>query len=53
MSWLEHFFINDIPSLMHDEDGCDFNPGHMIEGLISMFLSLEKILPATSLNSLI
>ena len=26
---------------MHDADGCDFNPGHMIEGLISMFLSLE------------
>ena len=41
MSWLEHYFINDIPSLMHDDDGCDFNPGHMIEGLISMFLSLE------------
>lgn len=41
MSWLEYYFISDIPSLMYDDDGCEFNPGHMIEGLISMFLSLE------------
>jgi hypothetical protein len=41
MSWLKYYFINDIPSLMYDDDGCDFKPGHMIEGLISMFLSLE------------
>ena len=41
MSRLEIYFIKDIPSIMYDDDGCSFNPGHMIEGLISMFLSLE------------
>ena len=41
MSWLEIYFINDIPSPMYDDDDCSFNPGHMIEGLISMFLPLE------------
>ena len=40
MSWLEIYFIKDIPLLMVD-DNFTFNPGHMIEGLISMFLSLE------------
>ena len=37
MSWLEYYSINDIPLLMYDDDGCEFNPGHMIEGLIPMF----------------
>ena len=42
MSWLEMYFKKDIPTLMVDDD-FTFNPGHMIEGLISMFLSFEVL----------
>ena len=42
MSWLEMYYINNIPTLMVDDD-FTFNPGHMIEGLISMFLSFEVL----------
>lgn len=43
MSWLIHYYIDDISTLMFDDNGCSFNPGHMIEGLTSMFLCLEVV----------
>jgi len=41
MYWLKHYFKEDIQSNNITGDGHDFNPGHMIEALTSMFLSLE------------
>jgi hypothetical protein len=42
MSWLIEYFINDIDINMHDiTNDCHFNPGHLIEALIGLFLSLE------------
>jgi hypothetical protein len=41
MSWLIQYFRNDINKIYKSKDGRNFNPGHMIEALTSMFLSLE------------
>ena len=42
MNWLIEYFINDIDINMHDTtNNCDFNPGHLIEALTGLFLSLE------------
>jgi hypothetical protein len=41
MSWLINYFKDDINELYLSGDGCNFNPGHMIEALTGMFLSLE------------
>lgn len=42
MKWMTQYYIEDIDTLMHDPvKGHCFNPGHMIEALTSMFLSLE------------
>jgi GR25 family glycosyltransferase involved in LPS biosynthesis len=42
MSWLKDYFIENVNSNMHDtKNNIYFNPGHMIEALTSMFLSLE------------
>lgn len=42
MSWMNFYFINNISPVMCDQrNQLDFNPGHMIEALTSMFLSLE------------
>lgn len=41
MSWLINYFKDDIDILYVSDDGNNFNPGHMIEALTSMFLSLE------------
>jgi hypothetical protein len=41
MSWLIQYFKDDINKLNMCEDGHHFDPGHMIEALTSMFLSLE------------
>jgi len=41
MSWLISYFKDDINTVNETGDGYDFNPGHMIEALTGMFLSLE------------
>ena len=41
MSWLIQYFIDDINVLSISSSGHRFDPGHMIEALTSMFLSLE------------
>jgi hypothetical protein len=41
MSWLINYFKDDINVMYVSNDGGKFNPGHMIEALTSMFLSLE------------
>ena len=41
MSWLLQYFMDDIQILYTCENGHEFNPGHIIEALTSMFLSLE------------
>jgi len=41
MSWLIHYFKDDINKVNVCENGHHFNPGHVIEALTSMFLSLE------------
>jgi GR25 family glycosyltransferase involved in LPS biosynthesis len=42
MHWLKDYFIENININMHDtKNNIYFNPGHMIEALTSMFLSLE------------
>jgi hypothetical protein len=41
MSWLVQYFKEDICSKYTCDAGFGFNPGHMIEALTSMFLSLE------------
>jgi len=41
MSWLINYFKNDINNIYISDDNFDFNPGHMIEALTGMFLSLE------------
>lgn len=44
MRWMTQYFIEDIDVLMADPDkGHNFNPGHMIEALTSMFLCLEVV----------
>ena len=41
MYWLQHYFKEDIHVNNITGDGHDFDPGHMIEALTSMFLALE------------
>jgi hypothetical protein len=42
MFWLKNYFIDDINTNMYDsKNNIFFNPGHMIEALTGMFLSLE------------
>jgi hypothetical protein len=41
MSWLIQYFNNDVNSNYTTKNGMSFNPGHIIEALTSMFLSLE------------
>jgi hypothetical protein len=41
MAWLVHYFRNDINDNYICSRGHHFNPGHIIEALTSMFLSLE------------
>jgi hypothetical protein len=41
MSWLHEYFINDINIINTCDNGHQFDPGHMIEALTSMFLALE------------
>jgi hypothetical protein len=41
MSWLIQYFNHDINKINTCNNGINFNPGHMIEALTSMFLSLE------------
>lgn len=41
MSWLIQYFRDDIKLNYTCTAGYGFNPGHMIEALTSMFLSLE------------
>ena len=41
MSWLLHYFNDDIHKINTCNNGYPFDPGHMIEALTSMFLSLE------------
>jgi len=41
MSWLINYFKDDIDIIYMINDGCHFNPGHMIEALTGMFLALE------------
>ena len=41
MSWLIQYFKDDMDKLIISEDCYHFNPGHMIEALIGMFLALE------------
>ena len=41
MSWLMNYFTNDINMLYVSDYRCKFNPGHMIEALTGMVLSLE------------
>ena len=41
MSWLIFYFRDDINTINICENGHHFDPGHMIEALTSMFLSLE------------
>ena len=41
MSWLIQYFIDDVDNAMCDDCGNKFDPGHMIEALTGMFLSLE------------
>ena len=41
MSWLNPYFTDDINIRNFCNKGYDFNPGHMIEALTSMFLALE------------
>jgi hypothetical protein len=42
MDWMQQYFKNHIESNMIDtENFIEFNPGHMIEALTGMFLSLE------------
>lgn len=41
MSWLVNYFKDDINEIYISDDGYNFDPGHMIEALTGMFLSLE------------
>jgi len=42
MFWLKDYFIENVNTNMYDtKNNIYFNPGHMIESLTSMFLSLE------------
>jgi hypothetical protein len=41
MSWLLPYFKDNIQVIHRCEKGYNFDPGHMIEALTSMFLSLE------------
>lgn len=41
MNWMSQYYIEGIDTWMNDNTGRGFNPGHMIEALTSMFLSIE------------